>query len=165
MMPITSLSMNELLSQIGPEGSVEEWSKAVCRIISQTTDSSLTAFYKLPKAQTNQINKSEWLYLQTQIGHTIAPKRISSGSEFLQAASFSNSAVVQNSPSGPFTQLLLNPRMQSGIAVLLGDKAPYRGLLVANYIAPYHYNGTTITLFEHIRTIAKYTPKNSGGKK
>ena len=164
MIQLTSLTMNELLSQIRPDGSVEKWAKAVCSVISHITESSLTVFYKLPKTQTNQINKSGWLYLHAQIGHTTAPKRIPAGAEFLQAAAYSDSAVVQNNPSGPFSHLLLNSEMQSGIAVLLGEKAPYRGLLIANYSAPYHYNGAAIKLFEHLRTIVKFTPQNSGGK-
>jgi len=120
--------------------------------------------YRVPKTQTIRIEKSGKLYLHAQIGHTTAPKNISAGADFLQAAAGCEGAVVQNSPEGPFKDLLLNEHMESGIAVLLYATTPFRGLLVANYTAPYHYTGSSIGLFEQIRTLVKYTPQGPGGK-
>jgi hypothetical protein len=59
----------------------------------------------------------------------------------------------------------MNPDMQSGIAVVLSNKAPYQGVLIANYTAAYHYTGRTIELFEQIRSLVKHSPQASGGKK
>lgn len=157
----TELSLQQLLEHINPAGTSDEWAKTICRSISQMTGSSLTALYRLPK-------KTQWLVLQAHIGHTAPPKHLSNRSEFFQAAAECGGAVLQNSPTGPFPELLLNEQMQSGIAVLLGNQAvvsgPFPGILIANYSAPYHFTGSTIALFEQVRTLVHYAPKSSGGK-
>lgn len=160
----TSLSLHQFLSHISSSESAEEWSKGICSFVSQLSGSSLTTLYRIPKTQNNRIGKSGRLYLHAQIGHTTAPKYISAGADFLQATVACEGAVVQNSPEGPFKNLLLNENMQSGIAVLLYATIPFRGLLIANYTAPYHYTGSSISLFEQIRTLVKYTPQGPGGK-
>jgi len=161
----TSLPLEQLLTHIKPSGTLEHWAQAVCNITSLLSESSLTTFYRLPKTQINRGKKVSYLYLLAQTGHTTAPERVPSNAEFLQAAVGCEGAVLQNSPGGPFPQLLMNPDMQSGIAIVLGKKAPYQGLLIANYTAAYHYTGRTIELFEQIRTLVKHSPQASGGKK
>src|SRR6056297_2533859 len=161
----TSLPLEQLLVYIKPSGTLEQWAQAVCNVTSLLSESSLTTFYRLPKTQINRGKKVSYLYLLAQTGHTTAPERVPSNAEFLQAAVGCEGAVLQNSPGGPFPQLLMNPDMQSGIAIVLSKKAPYQGLLIANYTAAYHYTGRTIELFEQIRTLVKHSPQASGGKK
>lgn len=162
----SELSLQQLLEHISLAGSHDEWAKAVCRVASQLTKSSLTALYKLP-------HNTNLLALQAKIGHTDVPKTISKDAAFFQAAAGCGGAVVQNSPAGPFQNLLLNKRMQSGIAVLVKtnptdtakqkstSQAHFIGLLIANYTAPYHYTGSTIALFEQVRTLLSYAPRGS----
>ncbi len=164
------LSLQQLLEHISPASSHEEWALAICRVASQLTESSLTALYKVPR----NANK---LTLQAKIGHTEVPKSISTQSEFFQATAWCDGAVVQNSATGPFQDLLLNEKMQSGLAVLLesvpagisegtathqsSKQEAFTGLLVANYSAPYHYTGSTIALFEQVRTLISYAPQGN----
>ncbi|MFW6209834.1 MAG: hypothetical protein ACOC7X_14155 [Spirochaetota bacterium] len=168
----TDLSLNQLLENLSPAKSPDEWAQTVCRITSQLSGSSLTAFY------TTTPNTQE-LSIQAKIGHTAAAKHISQQSGLFQAAAGCQGAVLQNSASGPFPELLLNEGMQSGIAVLLElganlpthskstGKTSLTGLLIANYSAPYHYTGNTIALFEQVRTLFSFTPqgKTSGAAK
>ncbi len=190
----TNISLDQLLENISPAESPGEWAQAVCRMASQLTGSSLTAFYSI-RPDTQELS------IQAKIGHTEAPKHISKHTDLFQAAAGCEGAVLQNSASGPFPELLLNDDMQSGIAVLLGPgrnlpargkpagksttkspakpagKTSFTGLLIANYSAPYHYTGSTIALFEQVRTLFSFAPQGkaslaakkgsqgSGGKK
>jgi len=114
-------------------------------MVAQETSSHLVSYYgvsrkrKSPDASVGLIQK---------LGKTLAPDFFSTKNEIFQLLYENRKVAVQNSPEGPFPEILLNKDMRSGLALYLPDCEDSPGLLIANHSAPFHYTAEFISVVE-----------------
>jgi len=118
----------------------------LCDFIAQRTFSNLVCYYSAGK---DTDPASAELELMAKVGLPPVPRRLSL-EPALQVSYETHRTVVQTSTTGPFPEVLLARRMQSGIAQYCPTVLGSAGFLIANHKAPFHYTADFIEVIEQL---------------
>lgn len=143
----SGISPGQILLSLSKQQDPRKRAFFLCDFIAQRTFSNLVCYYSAGK---DTDSASEELELMAKVGLPPVPRRFSLEDSALQVSFETHRAVVQTSTTGPFPEVLLGRKMQSGIAQYCPTVQGSVGFLIANHNAPFHYTADFIGIIEQL---------------